>query len=193
VGAANVSTNLSQADFLTRSEFHRGPDLLRPGTLTCKHVDPAAVAFIYTQHPCEGDDPDIQVSPEDRRFISWPAAMGHERVADREPVLRAMFGEDFREATKVAAYEHEAKIAYDSVELRRLAVQRNLFGRHGRIRGVPCQMLWNRCEVWEAMLDKLLVLLGVPDEGLVTMGNAEQWWARDWRAFRGATGMRGGR
>jgi hypothetical protein len=79
VGAANVSTNLGQADFLTPAEFHRGPDLLRPGTLTGKQVDPAAIAFTYTQHPYEGDDPDIRVSPEDRRFISWPAAMGHEQ------------------------------------------------------------------------------------------------------------------
>jgi hypothetical protein len=48
-------------------------------------------------------------------------------------------------------------------------------------------MLWNGCEGWEAMLDKLLVLLDVSDEGLVTQGNTEQWWVRDWRAARGAT------
>ena len=112
--------------------------------------------------------------------------MGHER-ADREPVLRAMFGPDFREATRVAAYEQGSAIVYDSVELRRRAVQKNLFGRHGRVRGVPCLMIWNRCEGWEAMLDKLLVLLGGPDDGLVTMGNTGQWWVRDWRAARGAT------
>ena len=182
-----MSTNLAQADFLTPAEFHRGPDLLRPGTLTGKQVDPAAIAFTYTQHPYEGDDPDIRVSPEDRRFISWPAAMGHERVADREPVLRALFGPDFREATRGAAYEHGSAIVYDSGELRRRAVQKNLFGRQGRVRGVPCLMLWNRCEGWEAMLDTLLVLLDVSEEGLVTQGNTEQWWVRDWRAARGAT------
>jgi hypothetical protein len=44
VGAANVSTNLAQADFLTPAEFHRGPDLLRPGKLTGKQVDPAVTA-----------------------------------------------------------------------------------------------------------------------------------------------------
>src|SRR5262245_32568131 len=131
VGAANVSTNLAQADFLTPAEFHRGPDLLRPGTLTGKQVDPAAVAFIYTQHAYEGDDPDIRVSPADCHFISWPAALGHERVAEREPVLRALFGPDFREATRVAAYEHGSAIVYDSVELRRRAVPKNLFGRQG--------------------------------------------------------------
>src|SRR5262245_20192721 len=127
VGAANVSTNLAQADFPTPAEFHRGPDLLRSDTLTGKQVDPAAIAFIYTLYPYEGDEPDIQVSPEDRRLIYWPAAMGHERVADREPVLRAMFGPDFREATRVAAYEHGSAIVYDSVELRRRAVPKNLF------------------------------------------------------------------
>jgi hypothetical protein len=187
--------NIPQADFLTSGEFHRGPDLLRPGTLTGKNVDPGAIAFIYSLHPYEGDEPDIQASPEDRRLIFWPATMGHEMVADREAVLRAMFGPDFREATKIAAYEQEIyetaakgelvvigkKLAYDSVELRRLAVQKNLFGRYGCVRNVPCLMLWNQYEAWEAMLDKLLVLLGVPDDGLITQGNSEQWWVRDWR------------
>jgi hypothetical protein len=31
-------------------------------------------------------------------------------------------------------------------------------------------------------------MFGVTDDGLVTMGNTEQWWVRDWRAVRGATG-----
>jgi hypothetical protein len=187
VGAANVSTNLAQAEFLTPAEFHQGPDLLRPGTLTGKHVDPAAIAFIYTLHPYHGDEADIRVSLENRRLVFWPAAMGHEKVADREPVLCAMFSPDYRDATRDAAYEREGGIVYDAVELRRLAVQKNLFGRHGRVRGVPCLMLWNRCEGWEAMVDKLLVVLVVSDEGLVTQGNTEQWWVRDWRAARGAT------
>jgi hypothetical protein len=169
--------NIPQADFLTPAEFFRGPDLLRPGALPGKHVDPSAVALIYTLQPYEGDEADVRASPEDRRLIFWPAAMGHEMVADREPVLRAMFGPDFREATRIAAYQH----GYDSVELRRLAVQKNLFGRYGRVRGVPCLMLWNRCEGWESLLDRLLALLGVPDDGLVTMGNTEQWWAQKWR------------
>lgn len=42
-------------------------------------------------------------------------------------------------------------------------------------------MLWNQCENWEAMLDKLLVLLDVPDDGLITQGNSEQWLVKDWR------------
>jgi hypothetical protein len=134
-----------------------------------------AVAFIFAPHPYDGDDADLRVSPEDRRLIFWPAAMGHEQVADREPILRAMFGPAFRDATRDAVYEHEGGIAYDAVELRRLAVQKNLFGQYGRVRSVPCLMLWNRCEGWEAMLDSLLVLLGVPDDGLVTQGSREQW------------------
>jgi hypothetical protein len=169
--------NIAQADFLTPAEFFRGPDLLRPGALPGKHVDPSAVALIYTLHPCEADEADIRVSPEDLRLIFWPAVMGHELVADREPVLRAMFGADYREVTKVAAYQN----GYDSVKLRRLAAQANLFGRYGRVRAMPCLMLWNRCEGWESMLDRLLVLLGVPDDGLVTMGNTDQWWVQEWR------------
>jgi hypothetical protein len=182
---------IPHADFLTPAEFHRGPDLLRPGTLTGKNVDPAAVAFIYTLFPYAGVESDIQVMPEDRHVISWPAPMGHERVADREPVLQAMFGPDYEDATKVAAYEQEIydggfavigkKLGYDSVELRRLAVARNLFGRFGRVRGVPCLMLWNECENWEAMLDNVLVLLDVPDDGLTTQGIFEQWWVSERR------------
>ena len=186
-----------QANFLTTAEFHRGPDLLRPGTLTGKNVESGAIAFIYCAFPFEGQEPDIRVSSKDSHFISWPAPMGHEKVADREPVLRALFGPDFRDATKVAVYEREIydadaqergelvvigkQLAYDAIELRRLAVERNLFGRYGRVRGVACLMLWNQCENWEAMLDKLLVLLDVPDDGLITQGNCEQWWVRDWR------------
>jgi hypothetical protein len=93
-----------------------------------------------------------------------------------------MFGPDIREATREAAFGKR----YDSVELRRLAVQRNLFGCCGRIRSVTCLMLWNRCEGWEAMTDWLLALLGVPDEGLVTMGMSEQWWVREWRVAGGS-------
>jgi len=191
------SSDIPQAKFLTTAEFHKGPDLLRPGTLTGKNVDSAAVAFIYTLHPMKGKEQDIRISSKDKHFISWPAPTGHEKVADREPVLRAMFGEDFKEDTKDAAYQQEiydpaaqdkgelvvigTKLAYDSLELRRLAVQRNLFGRHGSVRGVPCLMLWNQCESWEAMLNKLLVLLDVPDDGLITQGNCDQWWVKDWR------------
>lgn len=190
--------DIPQAKFLTSAEFHKGPDLLRPGTLTGRNVESGAIAFIYTLHPLKGKVPDICVSSKDKHFISWPAPMGHEKVADREPVLRAMFGSDFQEATKDAAYEQEIydtaaqnkgelviigkKLAYDALELRRLAVQRNLFGRYGRVRGVACLMLWNQCESWEAMLAKLLVLLDVPDDGLITHGNSEQWWVKDWKA-----------
>jgi hypothetical protein len=181
--------DIPQADVLTPAEFHRGPDLLRPGSLTAKHVDPAAIAFIYTPIPFQGDEPEIQVSPADRRLIYWPASIGHEMMADREPVLCAMFGADYRDATKDAAYPRkvsepaasDTRVVLDAVELRRLAVQNNLFGRYGRVRGVSCLMLWNRCEKWEAILEMLLDLLDVPADGLVTMGNTEQWWARNRR------------
>jgi len=171
---------IPRASFLTDAEFHRGPDLLRPGTLTGTNVDPGAVAFIYCAFPYSGDEADIRVSP-DRHVISWPAPMGHERVSDREPVLQAMFGDNFRDATKVAAYESLGKkLVYDSLELRRLAVARNLFGRFGRVRGVPCLMLWNECENWEGLIDMLLTLLDVPEGGLITLGNFEQWWVSEW-------------
>jgi hypothetical protein len=44
------------ADFLTPAELCRGPYLLRPDSLTGKHVEPA-VAFIYTLHPCAHSRP----------------------------------------------------------------------------------------------------------------------------------------
>src|SRR5262249_9306348 len=124
-GLRRRTMNIPQADFLVPGEFFPSPDLLRPGSLTGNHADPCAVALNYTLNPYEGYEADLRASPEDRRLIFWPAAMGHEMVADREPVLRAMFGPDFREATRIAAYQD----GYDSVELRRLAVQKNLFGR----------------------------------------------------------------
>jgi hypothetical protein len=31
------------------------------------------------------------------------------------------------------------------------------------------------------MVDKLLVLLEVPVDGLLTMGNCNQWWVSDWK------------
>jgi hypothetical protein len=194
--------DIKQADFLTTAEFFRGPDLLRPGTLTGKNVDPGAVAFVYCAFLYSGEEPDIRVSETDTHLIFWPAPMGHEKVADREPVLRALFGPDFREAAKVAAYEQPiyemdeqgnlkselivvgTKLAYDAIELRRLAVRQNLFGRFGKVRAVPCLMLWNQCENWQEKLDKLLVLFDVADDGLITQGNTEQLWATDWKAAR---------
>lgn len=187
-------SDIPQAHFLTTAEFYRGPDLLRPGTVTGKNVDAAAIAFIYCAFPYAGDEPDIRVSPDDACFIFWPAPMGHEKVADREPVLRALFGPNFVEATKDAAYQQEiygpgselvvigTKLAYDSLELRRLAIKHNLFGRCGRVREVICLMLWNQCENWEDMLERLLTLLDVPDDGLITLGNSDQWWVKDWKA-----------
>ena len=179
--------DIPPANFLTTAEFCRGPDLLRPGTLTGKHVSASAIAFIYAALPCEGADPEIAVSQLDPCFMFWRAALGHEQVTDREPVLRALFGPDFRQATKDAAYEQEIyetdeqgdlrksakgelivigqKLAYDSVAMRRLAVQKNLFGRFGDIRAVQCLMLWHPCADWLVMLDKLLVLLDIPDDG----------------------------
>jgi hypothetical protein len=196
--------DIPQANFLTASEFHRGPDLLRPGTLTGKNVDANAIAFIYTAFPYGGDESDILVSEVDAHFIHWPAAIGHEQMADRESVLKALFGAGFRDATAVVAYEREVyendeqgnpkttaegdlivagkKVVYDSVELRRLAIQQNLFGRFGQVRRVKCLMLWNECERWREMLEKLLVLLQVPDEALVTMANTDQWWVKDYKS-----------
>ena len=165
-----------------------------------------AVAFIYAAFPYAGQDSDIRVSDEDARLIYWPAAIGHEQDTDREPVLRALFGPGFLHATKDAAYNQEIyetdeqgdlrksaegglvvigkRLAYDTVALRRLAVQKNLFGRFGNVRAVPCLMLWHPCEDWLDMLDKLLVLLGVPYDALVTLRSTDQWWVKDYRNGR---------
>jgi hypothetical protein len=78
-------------------------DIPQAGFLTPAEFDPA-VAFIFTLHHYDGDEADIQMSPVDRRLIFWPAVVGHEEVADRGSVLRAMVGANFREATRVPAY-----------------------------------------------------------------------------------------
>jgi hypothetical protein len=193
--------DIPQANFLTTAEFHKGPDLLRPGTLTGKNVDPSAIAFIHTAFPFSGNEIDIRVSAADSHFIFWPAVMGHEKAIDRESVLPALFGPYFRGAINDAAYEREVyeldehgtprtsaegelivigkRVAYDAVELRRLAIKTNLFGRHGDVRGVRCLMLWNDCEGWGEKVERLLRLLDVPDEGLVTLRNTEQWWVKE--------------
>jgi hypothetical protein len=105
--------NLPNANFLTTAEFCRGPDLLRPGTLTGINVCAGTIAFIYTAFPYVGQESDIRVSDTDPHFIHWPAAMGHELVADREPVLLALFGPGFRNAAVAAAYE---RAIYESHE-----------------------------------------------------------------------------
>ena len=45
-------------------------------------------------------------------------------------------------------------------------------------------MLWNECEQWHEKVERLLVLLDVPDEGLITLRNVDQWWVRDYREGR---------
>lgn len=198
--------DIPHANFLTTVEFCRGPDLLRPGTLTGKNVDPAAIAFVYCAFPYGGAEIDIRVSDVDNRLIFWPAAMGHEKAIDRESVLPALFGPDFGNAINDAAYEREIyetdengtpktsadgelivvgkKLAYDAVELRRLAIRQNLFGRFGDFRKVKCLMTWNDCEGWGEKVERLLVLLDVPESGLISLRNTEQWWVRDYLASR---------
>lgn len=195
--------DIPQANFLTTAEFCRGPDLLRPGTLTGKNVDPSAVAFIYCEFPFAGADADIQVANADAHLIYWHAAIGHEKMIDRRSVLPALFGSKFENAIKDATYEREIyeldehgtprtsaegefivvgkKFVYDTIELRRLAIRQNLFGRYGVVRAVKCLMLWNECERWDEKVERLVALLNVPVSGLITLRNTEQWWVRDIR------------
>jgi len=52
----------------------------------------------------------------DAHFGYWPAATGHEMVADREPVLQALFGPGFREVTAAAVYERFVESGGGSVD-----------------------------------------------------------------------------
>jgi hypothetical protein len=101
-------------------------------------------------------------------------------------VLPALFGPNYRIVTAPAQYtrvvygdrdpasgtlpEVGAVDDHDAFELRRFALVENLLGRFGYYRGVPAVMLWNTPHGWEDMLAEVIGKLGVPDDGVVTVG-----------------------
>ena len=170
-------------------DLSRGPDLLRPGSRTCRGPVQPRYAFVYSKYaPSNGD-----------RLILRPASVGHEHILPDRDVLPALFGPDHRGVTAPARYmrtiygerdpntgtlpEVGAVEDYDPYLLRRLTLEENMLGRFGHFRGVlPLVMLWNRPPGWEDMLAAVIEKLGVPDDGVVTAGSSVLGTVADLRA-----------
>lgn len=164
--------NITPTDFLTERELSRGPDLLRPGTAT-GHLGNGRIAFIYAQY---GDEPAY-------RLFSVPAAVGHEQFICRRDVLEAMFGDELAKIEAETSYERaifdeqgkETRkiVELDHIEIRKLAMEKNLLGRFGTVRGREILMLWNQPLGWERMVEKVVGLLGVSADAILTAGKRE--------------------
>ena len=177
--AAGVS-NLGNTDDgpFRGADLSRGPDLLRPGSRTCRGPVAPLFAFVYAKYDVPGGG----------RLILRPATVGHEHILPEPGVLPALFGPDHRAATAPVRYARTvygdrdpatgtlAEVGsvedYDPFELRRLALAENMLGRFGHYAGVPVLMLWNQPPGWENMLEAVVAGLGVPDGGVVTAGSA---------------------
>ncbi len=168
---------MDMGDGLLRGgDLSRGPDLLRPGSRTCRGPVQPRFAFVYTRYEGAGGE----------RLVLRPASIGHEHILPEPDVLAALFGPDHRSVTAPARYTRTiygdrdpatgtfpavgAVEDYDSFELRRLALAENLLGRFGHFAGVPLVMLWNQPPGWKDMLAAVIEKLGVPDDGVVTAG-----------------------
>ena len=173
---------------LRGADLSRGPDLLRPGSRTCRGPVQPRYAFVYTRHAGSGGD----------RLVLRPATVGHEHILPEPDVLPALFGPDHRAVTAPARYARTvyndrdpatgvfpavgSVEDYDTFELRRLALGENMLGRYGHYKGVPLLMLWNQPPGWEDMLVAVIDKLGVPDGGVVTVGSAVLGTVADLRA-----------
>ena len=162
---------------LRGADLSRGPDLLRPGSRTCRGPVVPLFAFIYARYEVPGGG----------RLIVRPASVGHEHILPEPGVLPALFGPGHRAATAPARYARTvygdrdpatgtfpavgSVEDYDPFELRRLALAETLLGRYGHYAGVPLLMLWNQPPGWEAMLEAVVAGLAVPDGGAVTAGS----------------------
>jgi len=177
---------------LRGADLSRGPDLLRPGSRTCRGPVQPRHAFVYTKYPgLDGD-----------RLVLRPASVGHEYILPEPDVLPALFGPDHRSVTAPARYmrvlygDRDPILGtftelghvedYDPFELRKLALAENMLGRFGYFRGVPVVMLWNQPPGWEDMLAAVIDKLGVPDDGVVTAGCSVLGTVADLRASREA-------
>lgn len=168
-------------EFLRPSELAHGPDILRPGTRNA-HLGRGQVAFITTRY----------ADAEGRRFFHRPASVGHERFITEPEVLKAMFGpcldaiqekvtslhDEYTELkTESGGTRYEPtggkKVVLDHFEVRRLAVEENLFGRFGTVRGMSVLMLWNRPEAWLDLLRLTVESLSVPENAVLTLGHTE--------------------
>ena len=158
------------------ADLSRGPDLLRPGSRTCRGPVEPRFAFVSTKYAGPGGD----------RLVLRPAGVGHEHILPEAEVLPALFGPDHRSVTASARYARTVYgdrdpatgtfpavgtvEDYDPFELRRLALEQNVLGRFGHFAGVPLVMLWNQPPGWQDMLAAVIGTLGVPDRGVVTAG-----------------------
>ena len=165
-------------ELLRGADLSRGPDLLRPGSRTCRGPVVPHFAFVYTRYEGPGGD----------RLILRPATLGHEHILPEPGVLPALFGPGHRAVTAPARYARTlygdrdpatgtfAEVGsvedYDPFGLQRLALRENLLGRYGYYAGVPLLMLWDQRPGWGAMLEAVIAGLAVPDGGAVTAGAA---------------------
>ena len=163
---------------LRGADLSRGPDLLRPGSRTCRGPVVPLFAFVYARYAGPGGD----------RLILRPATVGHEHILPEPGVLVALFGPGHLAITAPARYARTvygdrdpatgtfpavgSVEDYDPFELRRLALAENLLGRYGHYAGVPLLMIWNQPPCWGAMLEAVIAGLAVPDGGVVTAGSA---------------------
>ncbi len=179
------------------ADLSRGPDLLRPGSRTCRGPVEPRFAFVYTKYAGPGGD----------CLVLRPAGVGHEHILPEPDVLAGLFGPDHRSVTAPARYARtvygDRELAtgafsavgtvedYDPFELRRLALEQNMLGRYGDYAGVPLVMLWNQPTDWRPMLAAVIGTLGVPNHGVVTVGCRVLGTVADFRDSR-ATGTAGG-
>jgi len=114
--------------------------------------------------------------------------------------MRAMFGHDCEAVTASARYTRTiygdrdpttgafAEVGvvedHDNFALRRLAIAENLLGRYGYFRSVPVVMMWNQPAAWEVMFFEVIDALGVPGNGVITVGTTELGTVADFRADR---------
>ena len=165
-------------ELLRGADLSRGPDLLRPGSRTCRGPVVPHFAFVYTRY--EG--------PGGGRLIVRPASVGHEHILPEPGVLPALFGPGHLAITAPARYARTvygdrdpatgtfpavgSVEDYDPFGLRRLALVENMLGRYGHYAETPLLMLWNQPPGWEDMLVAVIAGLAAPDGGVVTAGSA---------------------
>ena len=172
-------------NLLRGANLSKGPDLFRPGSRTCRGPVTPLHAFVVTRF----------AGPDGSRVVVRSASVGHEAILPEPAVLAAMFGPNYAGVTAPARYTRliygDRDLAtgqfpvvgqvddYDTQELRRLALVENMLGRHGLFGGTPVVMLWNQPPGWVGMVREVVERLGVPDDGVVTVGTQELGLVRD--------------
>jgi acyl carrier protein len=165
-------------NFLKTRERFCGPDLLRPGSTT-GNLGQGKIAFIYSQFPDDSGE----------RLFTAPALIGHEQIVMRPNVQKALFGKSLPVVLESASYlrtlcdeagqEIGTVTDVDRWEVRRRALQKNLLGRYGRVRGQNVFMLWNLPSNIEPELGEVFRRLEVPDDAILTLGTMELGLVRE--------------